>query len=139
MNIETVKIQSGGWLVNGSLSVPNDPSNRYYKEVQTWLETNTPDPEFTQAELDQQKISAIEAALQAELDKEAVSLGYDSINTVVSYADEPAVVQFQTDGQSFRAWRSLVWEYAYTQLAMWQGGGSEPTVDDIIFGMPTRT
>lgn len=66
---------------------------------------------------EQEKIKSIEDALQAKLDQEAQSLGYDNIVTVVSYADEPAVPQFQTDGQSFRAWRSKVWAYAYQTLS----------------------
>ena len=52
MTIETVKIQGDGWLVNDSMSVPNDAGNSDYHEVQEWIsEGNTPDPEFTDAEI----------------------------------------------------------------------------------------
>ena len=52
MTIETVKIQNSGWLVNGTMSVPNDPANRHYTQVQEWIaEGNTPAPEFTDAEI----------------------------------------------------------------------------------------
>jgi len=52
MTIETVKIQGEGWLVNGSMSVPNDGGNRDYHEVQEWIaEGNTPKPEYTDAEI----------------------------------------------------------------------------------------
>ena len=53
--INTVKLQSNGYLVNGSMSVPQAEGNRHYQEVLEWLaEGNTPGAEFTQAELDQQ-------------------------------------------------------------------------------------
>lgn len=56
MNIETVKIHDDGWLVNGTHFVPNDPKNRHCKAVQSWIEAgNTPDPEFTAAELLKQR------------------------------------------------------------------------------------
>jgi len=55
--INTVKLTSNGYLVDGSMSVPNDTGNRHYQEVQDWIALgNTPDPEFTQAELAQQAL-----------------------------------------------------------------------------------
>lgn len=51
--INTVKLQHSGYLVNGNMSVPNDPDNRHYKAVQEWIaDDNTPSPEFTQDEID---------------------------------------------------------------------------------------
>ena len=41
-----------GYLVNGSMSVPNDPANRDCADVLQWIaEGNTPAPEFTDAEI----------------------------------------------------------------------------------------
>ena len=55
MNIETVKIQGDGHLVNGSMSVPSATGNRHYQMVQDWIDAgNELEPEFTQAELHQQ-------------------------------------------------------------------------------------
>jgi len=52
MTIETVKLQDSGYLVNGNMSVPNDPANRHYVMVQEWIaEGNTPAPEFTDVEI----------------------------------------------------------------------------------------
>jgi len=52
MNIETVKLQNSGWLVNGTMSVPNDPANTDCAAVLEWIaDDNTPDPEFTDAEI----------------------------------------------------------------------------------------
>lgn len=52
MEISSVKTQDEGFLVNGNMSVPNDPLNRHFQAVQEWINAgNTPDPEFTAAEL----------------------------------------------------------------------------------------
>lgn len=50
--IETVKIQGNGYLVNGNMSVPKADGNMEYEAVKEWLLTNTPEPEYTQLELD---------------------------------------------------------------------------------------
>jgi hypothetical protein len=52
MNIETVKDLQNSYLVNGSITVPKDPSNSDCQKVQKWIaEGNKPDPEFTPVEL----------------------------------------------------------------------------------------
>ena len=100
MNIETVKLQGEGYLVNGSMSVPKADGNRHYKLVQEWIaEGNTPEPEFTEAELaeqeNQKKIAEAKAYLAstdwivtkiAELQLE----GVDVEPLKVKYADELA-------------------------------------------------
>lgn len=44
MTIETVKLQESGYLVNGNLSVPNDPLNRHYQEILDWINAgNSPE------------------------------------------------------------------------------------------------
>ena len=44
MTISTVQLAESGYLVDGTLNVPNDTGNRHYQEVKEWLLTNTPDP-----------------------------------------------------------------------------------------------
>ena len=98
MNIETVKLQSEGYLVNGTLAVPKSEGNRHYKLVQEWVsEGNTPEPEFTEAELaeqeSQKKIAEAKAYLSstdwivtkiAEADIE----GLDTTALKAKYIDE---------------------------------------------------
>ena len=56
--IQTVKIQGEGFLLNGTMHVPNADGNREYELIKLWLtEGNTPEPEFTEAELTQQNIN----------------------------------------------------------------------------------
>ena len=50
--ITSCKLNESGWLINGSMSVPNDPANRDCADVLQWIaEGNTPAPEFTDAEI----------------------------------------------------------------------------------------
>jgi hypothetical protein len=78
-----------------------------------------------------------EQAVQAKLDGAAIAARYDSIATAVSYAEEPAVPKFQNDGIAFRAWRSLVWAYAYQQLALVLAGEREqPTIEAFLLELP---
>ena len=77
------------------------------------------------------------AAVQLHMDAAAVAAGYDDIKTAVTYAEEPAVARFQTEGAAFRAWRSLCWDYCYTQLAAVQSATrTQPTVAELIAELP---
>jgi hypothetical protein len=82
-------------------------------------------------------MAEFERAVQGELNGAAIAAKYDSIENAVSYAEEPAVPKFQNDGKAFRAWRSLVWAYAYEQLALVLAGEREqPTVDEFLLELP---
>ena len=50
--ITSCKLNESGWLINGNMSVPNDPANRDCADVLAWIaEGNTPAPQFTDAEI----------------------------------------------------------------------------------------
>ena len=45
--------------------------------------------------------------------------------------------KFQDDGIAFRSWRSLVWAYAYEQLAAVKAGErTQPTVEAFLLELP---
>lgn len=72
MNIETVKISGEGYLINGSMSVPNALGNRHYQDVQNWIaEGNIPDPEFTEIELngqaEQERLYSINVEMKSRI------------------------------------------------------------------------
>lgn len=82
-------------------------------------------------------LSRLTAAIQTHLDTTAKAAGYDNIYTAVSYADEPAVPKFQTEGSAFRAWRSLVWAAANTIRAEVEAGTRPvPTIAQLIAELP---
>jgi len=86
------------------------------------------------------KKSELAEIIQSHLDSEAQSKGYDSIFTAVTYADEPANLTFQTEGQALRAWRSNVWASCYAMLAEWEAGNiTEPTIDEVLAQLPQVT
>ncbi len=86
---------------------------------------------------EQELAAMFEQAVQANLDGAATMRGYDNISTAISYAEEPAVPKFQNDGRAFRTWRSLVWAYAYEQLAAVKAGEREqPSVDGLLAELP---
>lgn len=86
----------------------------------------------------EQIIASISAAVQAHMDATAKTAGYDNIASAVTYADEPAVARFQTEGRAFRAWRSLVWAACYQLLGEVNAGTREPmSADQVIAELPT--
>ena len=58
VEIKSVKIQGNGYLLNGTMSVPKADGNREYELIKEWLKIdgNTPEPEYTQEELDAQAL-----------------------------------------------------------------------------------
>lgn len=84
-----------------------------------------------------QLIALYTAAVQNHMDSRALLFGYDDIKTAVTYAEEPSVPRFQTEGQAFRAWRSACWDYCYTLLAAVKAGQRElPSVDQLVAELP---
>ena len=62
MEIQTVKIQGQGYLLNGTMSVPEADGNKEYELIKQWLaEGNVPEPEFPEEEL---QITSINKQIQ---------------------------------------------------------------------------
>lgn len=80
MEIQSVKIQGQGYLLNGTMSVPKADGNREYELIKDWLaEGNTPEPEFTDEEL--------RTLVQNEFRQNRDSL----LSTVVDHYQKPLV------------------------------------------------
>lgn len=70
MNITTVKYtpNSDVFVVNGNRFVPINNSNRDYQEILKWIdEGNTPEPAYTEAELEQKQLREQITSLEADL------------------------------------------------------------------------
>ena len=66
--ITSCKLNESGWLVNGTISVPNDPANRHCAGVLAGIaEGNTPAPEYTDAEIVANTQAELNATSQAYL------------------------------------------------------------------------
>lgn len=107
-------------MVSGSWTIENKP-----------IPPTPPDP--TPEEIRQNLTIAVSAHMNAT----AKTLGYSSIHTAVTYADEPAVPKFQAEGQALRAWRSLVWAQCYAILDEVNAGTRPiPTESELIALLP---
>lgn len=79
---------------------------------------------------------AMERAIQAHLDATAAERSYDSIQTAVTYRDDPNP-QFAAEGQALFTWRSEVWTYATAELAKVEAGErAVPAVETFIGELP---
>lgn len=75
--------------------------------------------------------------VQAFMDAKAVELGFQNLADAVSYAEEPAVLQFQEAGRALRAWRSLVRARFDEILAEVEAGERDiPSDDELISELP---
>lgn len=84
------------------------------------------------------KIEGIKVAIQSHLDAQARALGYDDIKSGITYAEEPAIPKFQSEGRSLRSWRSKVWAASYQLLdEVDKGVRSEMTSDEVIAALPS--
>jgi len=85
----------------------------------------------------EQTAKEFEVGIQAYLNATAKAAGYDNIYTACTYADEPSIAKFQTEGRALRAWRSAVWSYCYTALSGVQAQTrSVPTLAGLIAELP---
>ena len=85
-------------------------------------------------ELDDKK-QLMMSSISSHLDYEAQLKGYDNILSACSYTgfDNP----FRLESEAFLVWRASVWQYAYEQLALIEGGTRTiPTTDEFILELP---
>ena len=79
-------------------------------------------------------------AVQRHMDTTVQERGYDNIFTACTYAEEPAVPEFQAEGQACREWRSRVWDYCYAVLADVESGSrAVQTEEELIAELPVLT
>ena len=123
-------------------STPTKPPKLTGKQVARWTGAGweklaqAPTPEPIQEPIES-VIARYEGAAQGAMESAAKQRGYDSLFTAISYAEEPAVPRFQADGQAFRRWRSLVWDYAHTELgAVLAGEKERPELDAFLASLP---
>ena len=137
--IKSVKIQGNGYLLNGTMSVPTADGNREYELIKLWIaEGNTPEPEYTEAEIAEQNKQMLITAVQNMLDSAAKAKGYDSILSACSYAAYPN--PFQAEGQEFVAWRGAVWAKCYEILGEVEAGTrTAPTVPELLAEIAATT
>lgn len=77
------------------------------------------------------------AAISVAMEDAAKAKGYDSMLSAISYAQQPAGAPFQAEGAAFLAWRSAVWQAAFSVLAEVEAGTRAlPTPAEAVAAMP---
>lgn len=114
----------------GAIEVPYPPADARM----VWDgEQYGPSPAPSEAQI----VAAYMAAVQQHMDARAVTFGYDNLISVITYAEEPAVARYQTEGQAFRAWRSACWHACEQMLAAVKAGDrSAPTHAELLAELP---
>ena len=132
--IQSVQLTESGYILNGSMSVPNAPGNRHYEYIQEWIaKGNTPDP-IPEPSTEQIK-AKLEAALDRHIDSVAQAKGYDNRITCLSYAAFDN--QWQEEAIAFGVWRSNCYTTAHQIMADVEAGTREiPTTEQLISEMP---
>lgn len=80
-----------------------------------------------------------ETQIEQFLNETAISYGYSSIDSAISYAAEPIVQKFQLEGVALRQWRSLVWESFYNYINLININNEDVNninINDIIEQLP---
>lgn len=118
---------------SGAIVPMGTPPSRWHEWDWTALQwVDNPPPPPTAAEIQAQ----MTAAVQAHLDAEARTHGYDGILSLASYAASTNLT-FSAEGVAGVAWRDAVWSYGYQVLAAVQAGTRPlPTVAELLAELP---
>jgi hypothetical protein len=116
MEILTVKIQQDGWLLNENMLVPNALGNMEREAIIDWLaEGNTPEPEFTDAELLANLIAHLEMTtdtyIQSKIDAYNLTNGvkFKDIDSFSKYAINTAS-EHNLIANKFIAYADNIWK-----------------------------
>ena len=103
--INTVKIQENGYLVNGTMSVPQAEGNRHYKMVQDWIaEGNIPEP----MDIPEVQIPQVVTMRQARLALLQEGLLATIESAIQNGTDEAMKIEWEYAAEVRRDWASLV-------------------------------
>ena len=103
--INTVKIQENGYLVNGTMSVPQAEGNRHYKMVQDWIaEGNIPEP----MDIPEVQIPQVVTMRQARLALLQEGLLATIESAIQNGTDEAMKIEWEYATEVRRDWASLV-------------------------------
>ncbi|MCC5965680.1 MAG: hypothetical protein JJU24_06040 [Natronohydrobacter sp.] len=79
--------------------------------------------------------AALTAAIDAHVEAQARAMQYNSAAHLASYVASTKP-EWEAEALAFIAWRDQVWEAALQLLAGVQSGGTVPSIEDVISGLP---
>lgn len=84
----------------------------------------------------EEKLAAIEAAIDAHIASVMQARTYDSITSCITYLGSTNP-RWDSDARDALAWRTAVWERAYALLNAWQSGQiDELTTEQVVAQLP---
>lgn len=142
IEITSVKIQGEGYLVNGNSHVPKANGNIDYEAVKSWLETNIPEPEFTEAELIEQAIAHFNSMTDQFIQDKVIAYNkengtsFTDINSFSKYATNNQL-SYYTISNRFIVWVDSLWAavraYQVTQTTIPTDEQFQVILDSVTF------
>lgn len=94
------------------------------------------DPYRVEQDNDELLKQSITIAVQAHIDGEATTKGYDNANSCVSYYNSEDEI-FAKEAKAMSSWRDKCWRYCYNLLEQYTKGEVErPTVEYVLENLP---
>jgi hypothetical protein len=138
-SIKSVQLTESGYLLNGSMSVPNDPRNRHCALILEWItEGNIPDP------IPEPTIEQIKATLEAAIDKHIDQIakykryGRAGISPSVACLGYAAYLNpYQAEAIAYGQWIASIWPVVNQIMADVESGLRPiPTEQELISELP---
>jgi hypothetical protein len=112
IEIISVKLQQNGWLLNGSMYVPDAPGNSDRAAILAWIAAgNTPLPLDTPTQ--EQLMQQAKSAVYVLLDQTAQQYDYRNFAEVVQFVNSNV---WKAEADGLLAWQDAVWAKAYELL-----------------------
>jgi len=145
MEILTVKIIGGGYLVNGNTYVPQDEQNNDYQDIKKWCENNVPESEFTEEEIRQTLINhytrVVDYHIQSKISEynKINGTAFTNVHHCANYKDAVGYTHRQFCSDVW-VWNVQVWETARgVQTEVISGARQIPTDEELITLLPEYT
>ena len=115
------------FIADGGIEIEAQPSDCHEFVNGVWVLSAA-----LEAEAVSELIASLESAVNKHINDAAIAMRYESILTAVTYASDPTVPQFQSEGLSLLSWRSACWAKCYELLAV----GVMMSAEELIAQLP---
>jgi hypothetical protein len=127
VEVQSVKLQPNGWLLNGSVSVPDVPGNSDREAILKWIAAgNTPEP--ADGPTQEQLVQQAKMVVYNLLDQTAHQYDYRNFAEVAQFVNSNI---WKAEADSLLAWQDAVWAKAYDLLK-----SPIVSIDDFVAQLP---
>jgi hypothetical protein len=127
VEVQSVKLQPNGWLLNGSVSVPDAPGNSDREAILKWIAAgNAPEP--ADGPTQEQLIQQAKMVVYNLLDQTAHQYDYRNFAEVAQFVNSNI---WKAEADSLLAWQDAVWAKAYDLLK-----SPIVSIDDFVAQLP---